>query len=244
MMIEIWHAQVQRGDGSRRAYNDIYADTGIHLLDSFYLWLLSLIKPQPGTSLLDVSCGEGALVMWARRQAILAYGLDFSTMAIRRAYSRTTMPSFMVGDGTRLPFPDERFDYVSCIGSLEHYEDPTLGIREIQRTLRPKGTACILLPNTFSLLGNVNYARKHGDAFDDGQPIQRYNTRLGWARLLEGNGLRVCRVEKYELPWPRTIADRCWYLRRPRKLAHLLVGLALPLNLANCHVFLCSRGDL
>jgi hypothetical protein len=112
---------------------------------------------------------------------------------------------------------------------------------EIHRVLRPGGSACILLPNTFSLLGNVNYARKTGEVWDDGQPIQRYNTRGGWARMLEGSGLAVQRVVGYELPAPRTKRDLFWYLRRPRKVAHLLVGRMLPLNLMNCHVFLCRR---
>jgi len=240
-MIEIWHLQVRQSGESQLAYNEIYAGSGIHLLDSFYLWLLSLIRPQPGKRLLDVSCGEGALVMWARRQGVAACGIDFSSMAIRRACAKTGMPSFLVGDGTRLPFPDEMFDYVTCIGSLEHYENPALAMQEIGRALHPDGTACILLPNTFSLLGNVNYARRHGDAFDDGQPIQRYHTRVGWATMLEQNGLRVTRTEKYEMVWPRTRADWLWYLRRPAKIAHLaLVGI-LPLNLANCFVYLCAR---
>ena len=242
-MIEIWHPQVQHGADSRLAYDGIYTDAGIHLLDSFYIWLLSLIQPPSGANLLDVSCGEGALVMWARRRGVAACGVDFSRAAIRRACATTGQPSFTVGDGARLPFSTAQFDYVTCIGSLEHFEQPALGIREIQRTLRPEGKACILLPNTFSLLGTVNYARKTGEIFDDGQPIQRYNTRMGWARLLAENGLPVYRVEKYELPWPQTAVDWRWYLRRPRKLAHLLVGMMLPINLANCHVFLCSRGS-
>lgn len=239
-MIEIWRPQIRGTDESQRAYDDIYDDAGIRLLDSFYLWLLSLLNPQPGRRLLDVSCGQGALVGFARQAGIAAYGLDFSRAAIRRARAAIGA-CFVVGDGTRLPCPDQSFDYVTCIGSLEHFADPLAGMREISRTLRPDGAACILLPNTFSLFGNINYARKHGDAFDDGQPIQRYNTPVGWSHMLAESGLNVQRVEKYELPWPRTRSDRGWYLRRPRKIAHLLAGMALPINLANCHVFLCAR---
>ena len=116
-------------------------------------------------------------------------------------------------------------------------------MQEICRTLRSDGVACILLPNTFSLFGNVTYAAGHGDAFDDGQPIQRYNTRVGWTRMLEQSGLSVERVVKYEITIPRTRVDWGWYLRRPRKIAHLVASLVLPLNLANCHVFLCKRAE-
>jgi len=240
-MIEIWHSKKQDAGESQGAYDDIYNNEGIHQLDSFYLWLLSLLNPYPGRRLLDVSCGQGALVNFARRAGVTAYGLDFSSAAIRRAHMDVGAACFVVGDGAHLAFPDESFDYVMCIGSLEHFIDPLAGMREICRVLHKNGSACILLPNTFSILGNVHYACKCGDVFDDGQPIQRYNTHLGWKHMLAQSGLSVDRVIKYELPWPRTHTDWWWYLRRPRKIIHLLVGLAIPLNLANCFVFLCSR---
>ena len=240
-MIEIWHPEISTGRHSKDAYDEIYTGDGIRLLDSFYLWLIELMAPDPHSRLLDVSCGEGALVGFARSKGIEAHGVDFSSAAIRRARQATGYNCFVVGNGVALPFGDESCDFVSCIGSLEHFADPAAGMREIARVLRAAGTACILLPNTFSLLGNVNYARKHGDAFDDGQPIQRYHTRMGWAELLEQNGLRVRRTAKYEMVWPRTRADRLWYLRRPAKIAHLALGGFLPLNLANCFVYLCAK---
>jgi len=240
-VIEIWHPEISTVRHSKAAYDVIYTGEGIRLLDSFYLWLIELMAPPSRSRLLDVSCGEGALVGFARQQDIEAHGVDFSSAAIQCARQATEHASFAVANGVALPFGDESCDFVSCIGSLEHFADPTAGMREIARVLRTTGTACILLPNTFSLLGNVNYARKCGDAFDDGQPIQRYHTRIGWAGLLEQNGLRVLRTEKYEMVWPRTHADRLWYLRRPVKIAHLALGGILPLNLANCFVYLCAK---
>ncbi len=242
-MIEIWRTQSRNADASQHAYDEIYGDQGIQLPDSFYLWLLDLLCVQSGRRLLDVSCGQGALVHFARQRAIRAYGLDFSSAAIHRAKISTGTDSLIVGDGSRLPFPDETFDYVTCIGSLEHFLDPPAGMREIGRTLRAHGTACILVPNTFSLFGNVNYARKHGEIFDDGQPIQRYNTRVGWTRMLEQSGLCVQRVDKFEIAKPRVLADWAWYLRHPRKMAHLLTALMIPVNLANSHIFICTRAE-
>ncbi len=238
-MIEIWRPQVSGTDESQTAYDAIYGHEGIRQLDSFYLWLLGLLHAERGSRLLDVSCGEGALVRFARAAGLRACGVDFSAEAMRFARSTAGHAWYAVADGTRLPFGDAAFDSVCCIGSLEHFEHPEAGMAEIRRVLRPTGRACILLPNTFSLLGNVNYARKTGEVWDDGQPIQRYNTRGGWARMLVRSGLAVERVVGYELPPPRTRRDLFWYLRRPRKAAHFLVGRMLPLNLMNCHVFLC-----
>lgn len=240
-MIEIWHPRMNLPGQSQSAYDAIYERKGIRLLDSFYLWLLDLLSPQVGDRLLDVACGEGVLVRFARSRGVIAYGIDLSHAAIRRACRTDPGKGFVVGDGEILPFPDEAFKYITCIGSLEHYVDPSAGVREIRRVLCAGGRACILLPNTFSLLGNVMHAWRHGDVFDDGQPIQRYHTRWGWQRLLEQNGLRVLRVVKYEMAWPQTQADRRWYLSRPWKIGHLLIGLVIPLHLANCLVYICTR---
>jgi SAM-dependent methyltransferase len=240
-VIEIWHTREEAQAGSQAAYDEIYTGAGICLRDSFYLWLVRLLQPQAGRRLLDVSCGQGTLVRFARQAGLNACGADFSGAAVRRARQLVGTGSFALADGTQLPFPDAAFDYCTCIGSLEHFVDPEGGMREIGRVLRPGGTACVLVPNTFSLFGNVNYARKRGEIFDDGQPIQRYNTRGGWQAMLERSGLRVQAVKKWEIETPYTLPDVLWYLRRPRKVAHLLAGLIVPTNLANSLVYLCGR---
>lgn len=239
-MIEIRHSRILSSNDSRLAYEDIHQERKLHQLDSFYLWLLDLLDPKPEERLLDVACGKGILVNLARRRGVIAYGIDLSNVAISHA-RKNGEGGFLIGDGSALPFPNEIFDCVTSIGSLEHYLDPSSGVREIRRVLRSGGKACILLPNTFSLTGNIVYAWRYGDVFDDGQPIQRYNTRRGWQKLLEENALNVMEVIKYEATWPRTWADWWWYLIRPIKICHLLVGSVIPLHLANCIVYICKR---
>jgi SAM-dependent methyltransferase len=45
-----------------------------------------------------------------------------------------------------LPFPDASFDLVTCFEAFHYVEDPDHGVREIQRVLRPGGTAVISVP--------------------------------------------------------------------------------------------------
>jgi SAM-dependent methyltransferase len=133
---------------------------------------------------------------------------------------------------------------VTNIGSVEHYFQPEAAIREMSWVLKPGGKACILLPNGFSLFGNVKYVWQVGDVFDDGQPLQRYNTRLGWHNLLAENGLEPFKTVKYEREWPCTPADYLWYLRRPMKILKLLITPFIPVNLANSIVYLCRPTEL
>ena len=240
-MIEIRHEKMGNTASTQEAYNRLYLEEGILLRDSFYLWLISLLEPQPGYMLLDISCGQGRLVTLSRRKGLTSIGMDFAHEAVKRALAETQRASWAVADGERLPLQDASLDYVTHIGSLEHYQDPDSGIQEIARILKPTGTACILLPNTYSLFGNIMHVWKTGHVFDDNQPLQRYNTPKGWNELLITNGLRTVKTFKYEREWPRTWTDLRWYLTHPTKLARLLVSWLVPHNLANCIVYICQR---
>lgn len=241
-MIEIRHPRMDATRDTESAYDAIYSDKGIAQRDSFYLWLLELVAARPGQSLLDVSCGQGTLVDFAARAGLRASGLDFSMAALERAQRRAPANGFFAADAEQLPLPSATFDRIMNIGSLEHYQHPEAGLREMARVLKPDGMACVLLPNAYGLFGNIKHVLQTGDVFDDGQPLQRYHTRTGWHAMLEVNGLTPFETIKYEREWPRTRADLGWYLRRPAKIVRLLITPLIPLNFANCLVYLCRRG--
>jgi len=52
-------------------------------------------------------------------------------------------PSFLVGDVASLAFPDGSFDLVVSTLSMHHWADPTAGLAEIGRVLRPGGRALV-----------------------------------------------------------------------------------------------------
>lgn len=235
--------KVTTPSGSKKIYDCIYATSAIRHSDSFYQWLLRLLDIQPGRLLLDVSCGVGSLPRLAYQMGLRAYGVDFSEVALHIARKEAPFVNWVIADGERLPYPDASFDYVTHIGSLEHYLNPETGVQEITRVLKPEGRACILLPNTFGLLGNVWFALRTGRTFDDGQPIQRYATRYEWQDLLESGGLRILRTIKYEREWPRNLSDALWYIKHPKSLIRLLLSPLIPLNWANYFVFLCQRAQ-
>ena len=236
-MIEIRHVSTGQ---AQRAYDDLYEERSLQHLDGYYRWLISLLQPQPGESLLDIACGEGALVQWAQRLGLEASGVDFADVALQKARLQAPDSRFVVADGHRIPFPAHAFDTITSIGSLEHYEDPEQGVREITRLLKPSGRACILLPNAFGLLWNIYYVWKTGDVHDDGQPIQRYATTLYWRRMIESNGLTVQRILPYQRAFPGSFRDWLWYLRRPHKLLTVWISrFLIPLNLAATLVYVC-----
>jgi len=243
-MLELRRQPITSADDSRRAYDQVYAERGIRQLDSFYLWMLRALRVQPGRSLLDISCGEGQLLRLATAVGLRPYGVEISPAAVALARRAAPAAQVVVGDGERLPYPDGAFDYVTHIGSLEHYLNPAQGAGEVGRVLAPSGRACILLPNTFGLLWTVWHAWRTGDLYDDGfQPIQRYATRRQWQALLEASGLVVERTLGYNREWPRTAADWRWYVRHPGRFVFVLLSPCVPLNLVSCFAFVCHRAS-
>ena len=105
-----------------------------------------------GARVLEVGCGPGHLsIRLARRHGLEVTGLDLDPAMIARARTNTDRagnrggrrPSFLVGDVAALAFPDRSFDLVVSTLSMHHWADPTAGLAEIGRVLRPGGRALV-----------------------------------------------------------------------------------------------------
>jgi SAM-dependent methyltransferase len=242
LMLEIRHENMGKTKATQEAYNRIFRDKGILHKDSFYLWLIRLLTPLKGKLLIDISCGQGRLVTLAQKLGLQTIGVDFAFDGVQIGRNETPQSGWIVGDGERLPLADRCADYVTHIGSLEHYIDPASGVKEIARILKSNGKACILLPNSFGLLGNIIFVLKTGDIFDDGQPLQRYGTRTAWENLLSDGGLMVEKVINYgEVDFPHTMRDAIELIRKPHKVIRYFFNRLVPINWANQFVFLCRR---
>jgi SAM-dependent methyltransferase len=227
---------------TRSAYNNIYERGAIHNLHHHHDHFLDLMGARPGMRMLDVACGEAGLVLRAYEVGVDAHGVDLSATAIKHGKTQLPESALVVGNGEALPYADCSFDRVVNIGSLEHYLDPVLGAAEMSRVMKPDGLGFILLPNTYGFRWTVLYAWRHGDVFDDGQPLQRFGTRLQWVRLLEAGGFKVERVIGYESQseLPTSIREAVDMLRHPTRL---MIPLArfVPLDMASMHIFFCRK---
>ena len=105
-----------------------------------------------GARVLEVGCGPGHLsIRLARQHGLDVTGLDLDPGMIQRARANADRrgngaarrPSFLVGDVASLAFPDGSFDLVVSTLSLHHWADPTAGLAEIGRVLRPGARALV-----------------------------------------------------------------------------------------------------
>jgi SAM-dependent methyltransferase len=108
---------------------------------------------------LDVGCGIGhwgqILEPFLPKTAHLT-GVDMEPTSIAKAVDRAKQQElsdrfrYQVGLATSLPFGDNTFDLVTCQTVLIHLKDPTEGLREMLRVLKPGGLLLLAEPNNFA----------------------------------------------------------------------------------------------
>jgi ubiquinone/menaquinone biosynthesis C-methylase UbiE len=105
-----------------------------------------------GARVLEVGCGPGHLsIRLARQHGLDVTGLDLDPAMIERARANADRagdgderrPSFLVGDVASIPFPEGSFDLVVSTLSMHHWANPTAGLTEIDRVLRPGARALV-----------------------------------------------------------------------------------------------------
>jgi len=104
-------------------------------------FLVSRIEAGPGSRVLDVATGTGAVARELRRQKGCAVvGLDQSPEMLAQARLRSGDDvEFVAGEADRLPFADGEFDALSFTYLLRYVEDPPATLRELARVVRPGG---------------------------------------------------------------------------------------------------------
>jgi ubiquinone/menaquinone biosynthesis C-methylase UbiE len=110
-------------------------------------------KAKAGTSgrVLDVACGAARNAPALHRRGWQVFGLEPSPAMIVKARASALENGAPLelfrGIGETLPFRDASFDRVLCESSLDHFANPSQGMREMARVLRPGGTAIIATVN-------------------------------------------------------------------------------------------------
>lgn len=227
----------------KSSYDRLYQEwLGYHRNVGQAKLMLDLLQPRSGL-LLDVACGLGYMLDMAEERGVLAVGLDISWIALTKSRAERDSRRLVLGNGERLPCPDNVFDYVTCLGGLEHFIHPEIGMREIARVLKPSGKAVISLPNSHHLLAIYN-VYKTGGILPELQDFERFATRVEWEAMLERNGLRVLSTHKYNVGFARVFKkgrELFWYLYN--LLFRLFGDIWIPLNLSFSLIFVCAKAD-
>ena len=149
--------------------------------------LLRKLGIAKGNQVLDVACGTGEWLQACRLEGAIPAGIDLSERAI--ATCKTVMPEgeFYVQAAERLPFSDEHFDFVTCLGSLEHFVQPEQALAEMMRVAKADARFVLLVPNSGFLTRRLGLFS--GTYQVDAREVVRSLDE--WRDLFEGAGLEI-----------------------------------------------------
>ena len=154
---------------------------------SHYRRLARRLKPWEGNRVLDVACGGGAWLRAVAELGAVPVGVDISQVALDACKLALPPAVLHCGPAESLPFPDGEFDFISCLGALEHFLEPQTALREMVRVAKPEAVFLLLVPNGGFLTRRLGlYTGTQQTAIRE-----EVLTLEGWQELFESVGLHV-----------------------------------------------------
>lgn len=99
----------------------------------------------PDSRVLELGCGTGNYIIALRDSVGCAcWGVDRSKDMLSHARARGSDVEFVLGDATRLDFPDQSFDLAFSVDVIHHIDARADFYKEAYRVLAPGGRLCTM----------------------------------------------------------------------------------------------------
>lgn len=154
-------------DNSQSSFDEFWNDDGTvseylgEARQQFYGDVLGACGEYLRGHVADIGCGSGfVLKALSTMKGIDALcGVDFSRSSIKRCRKEHPGGIFLMGDIYHLACPNDSFDVVICMETLEHLERAPEAIRELFRICRKGGHVIITVPNGArdEYVGHLNF---------------------------------------------------------------------------------------
>lgn len=140
-------------------YKILYQNRDEAEAQDFVEKLLEYLKPAPGSTMVDIACGEGRYALQLADHGYDVTGIDLSHHAIETAKaSETGHLHFFIQD-MRMPFYVNYFDYAfnffTSFGYFEHARDNALAARSFAGALKPGGVLVLDYFNSEFVTANL-----------------------------------------------------------------------------------------
>ncbi|MGH9946440.1 MAG: class I SAM-dependent methyltransferase [Pyrinomonadaceae bacterium] len=193
-------------DDVARLYDAAFED--IRVRKDEWQWLNEHLPKRNDLGVLDIGCGNGALLKALSGRIASSVGVDESESMLARAKKRNSKISnlkFEKIDGPRLPFEDNSFDIVISLMSFRYLDwDPLL--TEIKRVAKPGGRLLIIdmvtVPVAMSeypkfLTDKIHTIRSRRSNPTFHSDLQKLVSHPDWKKMLEYNPIR----SEHEMKW-------------------------------------------
>ena len=198
-----------------------------------YEVFMTLLEPVANQQLLDVACGPGRLLEVAQNYQLQLHGIDLSVNAIQLARKVLPIAQLKHGNAEALPYPDQYFDLITCIGSLERFLNLEQALAEQYRVGKPSARYCFMVRNSNTFSWKVI---KQGLGLKNTKGHQGAKNLETWSAVFNKAGFRVEQVVPDQ--WPR---KRLMRFVSPRMDYKKINSSILPIQYANEFIFLLKK---
>jgi ubiquinone/menaquinone biosynthesis C-methylase UbiE len=190
---------IKHFDRSAHGYGESYR--GNSPTSYFFKTRLSIVacrlKAIPHGKLLDVACGPGVMVETCVGEGFEYFGLDISKEMIaecRKRFADLDDAHFYIGKMQNLPFPDDCFDVLLCMGGLEYVPaaEEVAARLEMIRVVRPGGLLMVSHLN-----GMSPYWLWHRFVYQNSRSIARF--ALHYLRMVRSGRRSAYRDDRVPL---------------------------------------------
>ena len=202
-------------------YDNVYYGGAVSReIPAHYRRLARRFQPWPGKTVLDVACGVGLWLRAAADLGAIPAGIDISPVALDVCKASLPTAELLCAPAERLPFADGRFDFISCLGALEHFLESETALREMIRVAKPNAMFLLLVPNSGFLTRRLGLfaGTRQVEVREEVRSLEK------WQRLFESVGLRI------EKRWRDLhVVSWSWIMRGPKHLRPMRAAQALAL---------------
>lgn len=162
-------------------HRDYYAFGGYG--EDRLLWTVDTFLPNcSGKRILEIGCGDGKLLSLLRNGNDV-HGADASGTGVEKCVASGIAALCLDAGSQPLPFPDDHFDFVIILETLEHLMNPYYAMLEVRRVLKENAKLICSVPNP-----------KTGHPYLYPGLFEFSNFR----RFLQQSGFRIDRIEPWE----------------------------------------------
>lgn len=173
------------------------------------VWALLHLDVKPGMKVADVGAENSAVPAYLASKGCEAYALDvfiggYGTYFREKILNRCKDSTFVLevdavsGDKSRVIYkrddaqysqmPDNFFDRIVCLSTIEHIWDDSKAMREMARTLKPGGILAITTPFNLEYSQNPHTPEDEA-AYNDANHV--YSEKELFDRLINPTGLKL-----------------------------------------------------
>jgi len=105
--------------------------------------VFAYLRPRAGMNVLDIGCGTGNYSLVLAQKGLKVTGIDISPQMLAQARAKAEKENlaikFIIADAMALPFPNNFFDRVLAVSSVEFLPDLGAALNEAYRVLKQGG---------------------------------------------------------------------------------------------------------